>query len=411
MSAETLIKVEGVSKKFCRDLRTSLWYGMTDLGCEFFGRSAHKDQLRPKEFWAVKDLSFELKRGECLGLIGQNGAGKTTLLRMLNGVIRPDTGRIEMQGSVGALIALGAGFNPVLTGRENIYIKAAVLGRSKKEVDDSFEEIVEFAELGEFIDSPVQNYSSGMAVRLGFSIAVMAKPDILLLDEVLAVGDINFQAKCFNTLAQFKKQGTAFILVSHNIHHIRRHSEKILYLQRGSYAHFTNVDQGCKQYLIDMGNDNKEDNNTDCDNVCGTGKITIDRAIFRDSSGDATTEIISGEKIFLEIEFTRLFDFKSPVILDMLIRDDKGVVFQGTNADSGEIFDNLPPKGIFIIEFSYFPVNANSANFFLAVMDAHTKEIMDWKRHIKLLIRRNTAQTGRINLPVKWKVKHFDKGD
>jgi lipopolysaccharide transport system ATP-binding protein len=408
-SDDVLVRVENVSKKFCRSLKRSLWYGMKDLGSELIG-SPHNDngQLRKDEFWAVKDVSFELKRGECLGLIGRNGAGKTTLLRMLNGLIKPDKGRIEMHGRVGALIALGAGFNPILTGRENIYIKAAVLGRTKKEVDDSFEEIVEFAELGEFIDSPVQNYSSGMAVRLGFSIAVKTKPDILLLDEVLAVGDIKFQSKCFNAIAEFKKRGTAFMLVSHNIHHIRRHSDKILYLKRGSSAHFTSVNQGCKQYLIDIGDDNKEDNNTDWDNVCGTGKVTIDRAIFRDSSGKATTEITSGEKIFLEVEFTRVSDFTSPVILDMLIRDNEGVAFQGTNADSGEIFDNLPPKGIFVIEFSCFPINANSASFFLAVMDAHTKEIMDWKRHIKLLIRRNTAQIGRLKLPVKWKVKQCD---
>lgn len=408
MGDETLIKVEGVSKKFCRSLKRSLWYGMKDIGGELFGSASQKDQLRTDEFWAVKDVSFELKRGECLGLIGRNGAGKTTLLRMLNGLIKPDTGKIEMRGNVGALIALSAGFNPLLTGRENIYIKAAILGITKKEIDNSFDEIVEFAELGEFIDTPVQNYSSGMAVRLGFAIAVKSEPDILLLDEVLAVGDINFQSKCFNALAQFKKQGTAFILVSHNIHHIRRHSGKILYLQRESYKHFKDVDQGCKQYLIDMGDDYKDDGQTDWDNICGSGKIKIDRAVFRDAAGEIRTRIISGEKISLEIEFTRVADFTSPVILDVLIRDNEGVLFQGTNTDSCQIFDNLPPKGTFVIEFLSFPVNANSASFFFAVMDAHTKEVMDWKRHIKLIIQRKNAQTGRINLPVRWKVKkHF----
>ena len=195
---ETLIKVEGLSKKFCRSLKKSMWYGMRDIGSELLGRRHGTDGvLRQDEFWAVKDVNFELKRGECLGLIGHNGAGKTTLLRMLNGLIKPDQGRIEMHGKVGALIALGAGFNPVLTGRENIYVNAAVLGMNKRYVDSKIDEIIDFAEIREFINSPVQTYSSGMNVRLGFAVAaILIEPDILFLDEVLAVGDIGFAIKC-----------------------------------------------------------------------------------------------------------------------------------------------------------------------------------------------------------------------
>ena len=144
--------------------------------------------VRPGEFWALDEVSFELRRGECLGLIGRNGAGKTTLLKMLNGLIKPDKVRIEIRGRVGALIALGAGFNPILTGRENIYVNAAVLGMSKAEVDQRIDEIIEFSEIRELIDYPVQTYSSGMTVRLGFSVAaILIKPDVLFLDEVLAV--------------------------------------------------------------------------------------------------------------------------------------------------------------------------------------------------------------------------------
>ncbi|MDP3817157.1 ABC transporter ATP-binding protein, partial [Pseudomonas sp.] len=199
--SEALVKVDGVSKKFCRSLKRSLWYGMQDLGSELIGNPhGGGGDLRKDEFWAIKDVSFELKRGECLGLIGRNGAGKTTLLRMLNGLIKPDQGRIEMRGRVAALIALGAGFNPILTGRENIYVNASVLGLRKREIDEKFEEIVEFAELGEVIDAPVQSYSSGMSVRLGFSIAVRMDPDVLIVDEVLAVGDMGFRSKCYNEI-------------------------------------------------------------------------------------------------------------------------------------------------------------------------------------------------------------------
>lgn len=206
---------------------------MQDLGNELLGRRHGGDgELRPDEFWAVKDVSFELKRGECLGLIGRNGAGKTTLLRMLNGLIKPDAGRIEMRGRVGALIALGAGFNPILTGRENIYVNAAVLGLSKQEIDAKFEEIVEFAELGEFIDAPVQNYSSGMTVRLGFAVSTTLDPDVLILDEVLAVGDAAFRVKCFNRMASLISQ-TAVIFVSHNMPQVTRICSGLILMDKG----------------------------------------------------------------------------------------------------------------------------------------------------------------------------------
>lgn len=223
MSDEVLVRVEGVSKKFCRSLKKSLWYGVQDVVAEAFpylgggkGKNEQGARLRPGEFWANKDVSFELRRGECLGLIGHNGAGKTTLLKMLNGLIKPDVGRIEMKGRVGALIALGAGFNPILTGRENIYVNGSVLGLNKKEIDEKIEEIVEFAEIGEFIDAPVQTYSSGMQVRLGFAIATSIEPEVLLLDEVLAVGDASFRAKCYNRVGKLKDRASV-ILVSHSM--------------------------------------------------------------------------------------------------------------------------------------------------------------------------------------------------
>src|SRR5688572_23720191 len=152
MADEVLVKAEGVSKKFCRSLKRSLWYGVKDMAAEVTGGSASHDRLRSGEFWAVNDVSFELRRGECLGLVGRNGAGKTTLLKMLNGLIKPDKGQIEMRGRIGALIALGAGFNPILTGRENIYVNASILGLTKRETDEKIDDIVDFAEVGEFID-------------------------------------------------------------------------------------------------------------------------------------------------------------------------------------------------------------------------------------------------------------------
>ena len=247
MNNDILIQAEAVSKKFCRNLKRSLWYGVQDIGTELMQRRKKTD-LRKDEFWAVKDLSFELRRGECLGLIGHNGAGKSTLLKMLNGLIKPDAGHITMKGRVGALIELGTGFNPILTGRENIYNNGAVLGFSKKEIDKKFDSIVDFSEISDFIDTPVQNYSSGMKVRLGFAVASQMEPDILLIDEVLAVGDISFILKCFGRMDSLL-QNTSIILVSHNIPQIARMCTNLLLMKEGKAIYNSpNVANGINLY-------------------------------------------------------------------------------------------------------------------------------------------------------------------
>ena len=228
---ETLVEVTGLSKKFCKDLKTSLWYGVKDLVAGYSGNKKER-QLRPKEFWAVKDISFTLKRGECLGLIGHNGAGKSTLLKILNGLINPDEGKVVMRGRVGALIELGAGFNPILSGRENIYNNGAILGFTRKEIDQKLQHIIDFAELEEFIDMPVQNYSSGMKVRLGFAVAAQMEPDVLIIDEVLAVGDLGFVLKCFKTIDTILPN-TAIIFVSHSMPMVSRICNQIILMDRG----------------------------------------------------------------------------------------------------------------------------------------------------------------------------------
>ena len=235
---EVLIKIEAVSKKLCKDLKKSLWYGIQDICRESLGLS-RKTALRDKEFWAVDNISFELRRGQCLGLIGSNGAGKSTLLKLLNGLIKPDKGKITLKGRVGALIELGAGFNPILTGRENMYINGAILGFTKEEINTKYEDILAFSEIGDFIDSPVQNYSSGMKVRLGFAIACHMEPDILLIDEVLSVGDIGFKAKCLKRLKSMLGS-CCVIFVSHSTKQISNICNRILILENGRKNHIGN---------------------------------------------------------------------------------------------------------------------------------------------------------------------------
>lgn len=232
MGGDVLVKADHVSKKYCKSLKQSMFYGMSDIGRNMLRLGSKPEVLRKDEFWAVNDVSFELKRGETLGLIGSNGSGKTSLLKMLNGIFWPDKGEITIRGRVGALIAVGAGFHPVLTGRENIYVNGAILGMTKRELDKQFDAIVDFADIGDFLDTPVKYYSSGMFVRLGFAVAVHCEPDILLIDEVLAVGDASFRGKCYNKIADLEK-GCAIILVSHDMGAIARVCDRCLFINKG----------------------------------------------------------------------------------------------------------------------------------------------------------------------------------
>jgi len=253
MSGAPAVEVSRVSKRYCRSLKRSLWYGVRDIGNEISGRGQQADHLRPSEFWALEDVSFAVERGESLGLVGHNGAGKTTLLKLINGLVKPSAGMITVRGSVRALIALGAGFNPVLTGRENIRVASAVLGFSEQETRDQFDAIVAFSELEEFIDAPVQTYSSGMAARLGFAVAVHTRPDILLVDEVLAVGDLRFGMKCFQKIAEFRAGGGAIILVSHNPYTIRTNCDRVAWLEHGKVREIGEVTDICDAYEVEMG--------------------------------------------------------------------------------------------------------------------------------------------------------------
>jgi len=245
---EVVVSVNNISKKFCKNLKRSMIYGIKDLGSNLLGRSKESTRLLKDEFWALRDISFELKRGEVLGLIGVNGSGKTTLLRMLAGIFPPDKGEIQIKGRVGALIAVGAGFHPHMTGRENIYLNGSILGMSRAEINSKFAEIVEFSELQDFLDAPISTYSSGMCVRLGFAIAIQIQPDVMLIDEVLAVGDTGFRIKCFNAIDKIQKQ-SAIIFVSHAMPQVARVSTRIMLMNKGEAVYQgSNVTEGIRRY-------------------------------------------------------------------------------------------------------------------------------------------------------------------
>jgi lipopolysaccharide transport system ATP-binding protein len=218
-----------------------------DLLAQAIGRT-RDPRLRPGEFFALKNVSFQLQPGECLALLGANGAGKSTLLKLVNGLIRPDRGAIRRRGHLNAMIELGAGFNPLLSGRENTFVNAALLGLSRSEVQRQFDSIVEFAELAAVIDDPVRTYSSGMRMRLGFAIATHTRPDLLLIDEVFAVGDVRFRMRCFEKIMQLRDSGMALIVVAHAIAQLQRISSRALVLDRQQAVYDGPFDAGARLY-------------------------------------------------------------------------------------------------------------------------------------------------------------------
>lgn len=211
-----------------------------------------KKELMFQEFLAVKDVSFQVRQGEAWALIGTNGSGKSTLLKAISGIMKPYKGTITVNGSVAPLIELGAGFDPECTARENIFLNGCVLGHSQKYMEEHFDEIVDFAEIHKFLDSPIKNYSSGMRARLGFAVATMVKPDVLIVDEVLAVGDYKFQQKCFQRMRELLDGGTTLLFVSHSIDQVRKLCDHAVWIDHGEAIMIGEVNKVCDAYMAEM---------------------------------------------------------------------------------------------------------------------------------------------------------------
>lgn len=259
---KSVVTVDNVSKKFCRSLKRGMIYTAMDVGRDMIGQKGKQDTLRPEEFWALKNISFELKAGASLGLLGVNGAGKSTLLKVLNGIIRPDNGQIRMRGRVGALIEVGAGFHPMLSGRENIYINGAILGMRKREIDRKYDAIVAFSELDpRVLEAPVKSYSSGMYVRLGFSVAIHSDPEILLIDEVLSVGDLGFTGKCRKRLQEMRASGVTFLLVSHHLPTVEAICDQAILIENGQVVEHGPTRRATTRLRMSIGGPNNQASN------------------------------------------------------------------------------------------------------------------------------------------------------
>ncbi len=238
-----MIKIDKVSMKFNLGIEKD-----SSLKQFFVDTFSGKKKKKQEEFWALKDVSFNVEKGEVVGLIGSNGAGKSTLLKVVSGVMKPTKGQVEVKGIISPMIELGAGFDANLTARENIYLNGSILGYSKKFLDEKFNEIVEFSELKDFLDVPVKNFSSGMTAKLAFSIATIVNPEILIVDEILSVGDIKFQEKSKNKMMEMIKGGTTVLYVSHSLESIQDLCTKVIWLKHGQIVKIGNPKEICEEY-------------------------------------------------------------------------------------------------------------------------------------------------------------------
>jgi lipopolysaccharide transport system ATP-binding protein len=336
--SDLAIRAEGLSKRYrlgSRERYRTLRDTLTETLTAPFRRSKSSNETN-EEFWALKDVSFEVKHGEVIGIVGRNGAGKSTLLKILSRITEPTQGQAEMHGRVASLLEVGTGFHPELSGRDNIYLNGAILGMKKAEIRRNFDEIVAFAEVEQFIDTPVKHYSSGMYVRLAFAVAAHLEPEILIVDEVLAVGDHQFQAKCISKMNEVGKSGRTVFFVSHSMSSIQRLCGRVLVLSGGCVLADTDVMSGIAEYL-----------SSDVANSYSRRPSSVHPSISQ-----ADVEVL-GENIHLSVRFTSPFQLRPPV-LGFVIYDPMGNPVFGTNSrggrggitpestDSGRIEVNIP---------------------------------------------------------------------
>lgn len=292
---------------------------------------------QPKaEFWALRDLSLKVEAGQAVALIGANGAGKSTALKLASRVIEPTSGQVRVQGRVSALLELAAGFHPDLTGRENVFLSGALMGHARKDMEKRFDAIVDFSGVKDFIDSPVRHYSSGMAMRLGFSVASSVDPDVLLIDEVLAVGDRTFSQRCVDRIYGLKEKGTAILFVSHDLESARGLCERAVLLERGATVEDGPTDRVISRYLRRLAETAEPDVPQDREERWGTGEAAIEDVWLEDGDGNRTVGLDAGCPLAIGVRYRRTGEVDG-LVLGLGLRDQTGYLLSGPNTQ----FDGL----------------------------------------------------------------------
>ena len=365
--SDTVIRVENLGKKYIigRNREAERYTALRDViangAKELVGRFKHpagfKSQ-RPasEEFWALKDVSFEIKQGDRVGIIGRNGAGKSTLLKVLSRITEPTTGNIYIKGRVASLLEVGTGFHPELTGRENIHLNGAILGMGRKEIQHKFDEIVAFAEVEKFLDTPVKRYSSGMYVRLAFAVAAHLEPEVLIVDEVLAVGDAQFQKKCLGKMEDVGKDGRTVVFVSHQIASVEKLCNRGILINNGRINYLGNQSQTIAQYLATSSDEstslaNRKDRR-------GNGSFKVLEIDFRDTEGNLLESSQSGQTVDVNLHFS----CRENISFDRLtasisVKTQLGTpVFLQHNRLTGEDFGTVRKDGVITCRIKRLPL-------------------------------------------------------
>lgn len=393
MNYENRISVEGIGKKF--RLRSGGTRTLKSVILDTMGvRRGKKD-----DFWALKDVSFSVNNGETLGIIGCNGAGKSTLLSLLAGTKRATEGKIRKSGVISSLLELGAGFHPELTGRENVYLCGALMGISRRKMTEQFDAIVDFAGIGEFIDQPVKHYSSGMYVRLGFAVAVEVDPDILLIDEVLAVGDASFQRKCIAKMEEFREKGKTMLIISHDLKTIQSVSDRILLLDGGRVMGIGDPEQLVEQYE----SISRKRNAKSLQREWGTGEAKITGVEFFDKNGKTADKFQWADPLIVRIDYYASKLLEDPVF-GFAISDQNGHLIYGNNTQLEKFkIEKIDGEGSLKLRLDNIAMAAGTYLFSFSVHSADHK--INYHRVDNLFpiaVESEKQFEGCCHMPCKW---------
>jgi len=402
------ISVDGVSKKF--RLQTDQAHSVKELVTRRDRRAGHDS------FWALRDVSLEIEQGSMFALVGHNGSGKSTLLRCIANIYRPTTGTVRVDGRISTLLELGAGFHPDLTGRENVYMNATILGMSKKQIDAAFDDIVEFAGVQEFIDSPVKIYSSGMYVRLGFSVAVHVDPEILIIDEVIAVGDAEFQRKCFDYLYDLRRKGVTIVVVTHSTGTVEAMCDGAAWLDHGVLQLVGTGPEVAAAYLGRVNEAEREARDAAQTAVVSTGGVAAEDVVvsgveFLDADGRASGTAIHREPCTIRISYEAARPVSNPVF-GIALHSGSGVHLTGTNTKIDDI-DTGKIDGTGHVDFviESLPLTPGDYELTVAINDEFVQHVFDrHDRAWRLAVREGTtlAPEGLMDLRGRWSLSATD---
>ena len=360
-------------------------------------------RARYEDFWAVNDVSLEIPHGSTFGIIGSNGSGKSTLLKCLAGILSPDKGELKINGRIAALLELGAGFHPDLSGRENVYLNGAILGMTNKEINSKLDEIVDFAGLGQFLDSPVKNYSSGMVVRLGFAVAINIDPEVLIIDEVLAVGDQSFQQRCYERIESIRHEGRTIILVSHGLNQITQLCDTVGWLEKGKLKALGPAIEVVSDYTgVSYKARTKLEN--EIGERWGSGEAEILRVSISDLDGKSEGPFISGNPMKVLVE-TEAFTPLDEIVVGLRITDLHGNPIWGSNTRRQGF--NIPRqfgRRDYLFEIPELPLLEGTYDLTVAISDSSEVHAYDhWDRKIRFDVHQSkTFDEGIVKIHGNW---------